>query len=496
LIKRTYRILNEFRLECIAFVVGLIVLTFELTAARIVAPYLGSTIYTWTSIIGVILAALAVGYSAGGILADKRKEKSDIIVLLVVAAIVIIFINITKEQILRFVSDLPLPLQISSLSASVILFALPTIFLGAVMPYLVKLNINELATSGRKVAHIEAASTLGSLVGTFLTGYILFGFIGTQNLLTMCALVLLLSSFIIYTKKFLWQRIVVIALTIGLSFLSPSPSMVGFIKEIDTAYSRVIVRDIDIRGNDVRVLQTDSIGLQSGIKIKNSDELAFEYTKALANAVAIKPHAKNHLIIGGGAYTLPEYLATTYPESRIDTVEIDGGLASISRSYFDFDQPKNLNIIQADGRQFLNSTDKSYDIIVLDAFNSIVPPFQLLTRQAVQKTKQSLAVNGIVTANIISAIDGSKSQLLKAVNSTYKKEFSFVGLYQVSTKSPRDLQQNLLLIASNDKQIKHKIKKLSDSSLQFSELYKARIDNISDTKILTDDYAPIERYSL
>jgi len=492
--KKTYNFYDEFRLEIIAFFVGLIILTFELTAARIVAPYLGSTVYTWTSIIGVILAALAVGYSVGGIIADKRKNRNDIVVLLVAAATTISLVNITKEQILRVISEVSMPLQLQSLIASLLLFAIPTIFLGAVIPYLVKLNIKDLASTGRKVAHIDAASTVGSLVGTFLTGYVLFGYIGTRNLLLLCSVVLILTSFIIKTKQYVWQRIFVLLALLIMSMLSPSPSLSGFVEDIDTAYNRVIVREFNLRGREVRVLQTDSLGLQSGIYTNNSDELAFEYTRALANVADLRPQAKRQLIIGGGAFTLPEYIAKKYPKTIVDAVEIDGDLVEISKKYFDLNQPSNLNIIQADGRQYLNQTSNKYDVITMDAFNSIIPPFQLLTRQAVQQSKRALSQDGIVTANIFSAAEGPRSSLMRAIYSTYKSEFKYVSIYRIAPRLQKNSQQNLLLIASDKAISKSQSVKID---LEFESILNAQVTaQFSGQKILTDDLAPVERYSL
>ncbi len=493
---KIHNVLVEWRLEIVAFVTGFVILAFELTAARVVAPYLGSTIYVWTSIIGVILAALAVGYIIGGVLADKRKKLSDLVVFLLAAALVIASLALIKDWAVRVISELPFPLQLQAFFASLLLFALPTVLLGMVMPYLARLNITDLNTSGRKLSRIDAAGTVGSLAGTFMTGYFLFGLVGSRQLLTILALALVAVSFLLGAKKY-YVGGVVVALVVMMSFfVSSRPLLSGYISESDTRYSRVIVRDIDYLGHQVKVLQTDGQSLQSGVYSSGSKELVFDYTQAFASTSELKPNAKNVLIIGGGAFTFPEYIAKKQPTAQIDTVEIDSKLTAISRQSFDFDQPANLSVINKDGRQYLNQTNKPYDMIFLDAFNSIVPPFQLLTEQAVQRMRGNLLNNGVVVANFIARppMSGSSS-LIEAAYSTFKTEFRYVNVYKVSPWLPSNATQNLLLVASNT-DLSSELKNIASNQPQFAGVLDEHIQITATSNKLTDDYAPIERLVL
>ena len=474
---------------------GLVVLAFELTAARVVAPYLGATIYTWTSIIGVILAALAAGYAWGGVLADARKRHSDVVLLLMAAALLISVVNLFKDSLLAWLVQIDWPLQLQSFGASLLLFAPATFLLGAVAPYLARLCITDVATSGRRLSRIEAAGTLGSLAGTFLTGYVLFGLVGTSHILILLALALLLASFLMDLKKYLYVRLALIVLAVSFGLLASKPLLSGFIKEIDTAYSRVIIRDLNHGGEQVRVLQTDNYGLQSGIYIDGRPELAFAYIRAFAHTAELKPTAQRQLVVGGGAFTFPEYLARHFPSSQVDAVEIDPRLIGISRDYFNFRRPDNLNVISADGRHFLNTVGAKYDAVYLDAFNSLVPPFQLLTKEAVERIQARLRSDGMVAANIISAAKGPRSGLIQHVYSTFKTTFPDVRVYQVESANPAT-PQNLLLLAG---------KSIDDVALdtiaghrsEFAALLQNKLDlRYNSGLVMTDGYAPVERLAL
>lgn len=472
---------TKYKLEFINFIVGAAVLTFELTASRIAAPYIGTSIYIWTSIIGVILASLALGYWLGGKLADLRKRGEDIVLLLVLAAALILFVNIIKDPLLGAVTDNSLSLQAQALLASLLLFTAPTIVLGMISPYLARLNITKLADSGQKLANISAWGTIGSLVGTFLTGYVLFGLVGTRHLLIGIALVLLVVSFVMSVRTYLAARLLFAVAILLQFFTSPALGFTNIQADLDTRYSRVTVRDTVYGSQPVRVLQMDRQYWQSGVFLDGNKTLVFPYTQVFYSLAQSNPNASKHLIIGGGAFTFPEFLARSMPGSEVDVVEIDGGLVNIAKQYFDFKQPPNLEVIVADGRQYLNTNDKKYSLIFLDAFSSVEPPFQLFTKQAAEKARNSLASTGSIAINVISAVEGQEAQMLRSIISTYSKVFSSVEVYQADLGTSNAQRQNLIVVAGA-------------KSLQTSiGSYRLSLDNLAPGAVLSDDFAPVER---
>lgn len=485
------------RLESVAFVVGFTVMTFELAAARIVAPHLGATIYSWTSIIGVILAALAVGYASGGIIADARKRTADIVLMLTLAALTFVAIILFKENLLGWISAKDLPLQLQGLYASLLLFAPPTLLLGMASPYLSRMSITDVETSGHRLSRVEAAGTIGSLVGTFLTGYILFSLIGSHAIVIFLGILLIVASFLLGYRKYLAVRFITLALILLAGSISSKPQLGGLVQQFDTAYSHITIRDISNGAQRIRVLQTDNSGLQSGVYADGRDNLAIPYIRAFAYAANLKPQAERHLIIGGGAFTFPEFLAKRNPASSVDTVEIDSKLPEVSRQYFDFEQPKNLSIITADGRQFLNTNKVNYDMIFIDAFNALVPPFQLMTVEAANRMQASLKPDGIVAANIISASSGYRSELIRYAYNTFKTSYTHVSVYRVDQRYPAYSRQNMLLLASNRPIDEDRLTQATANDRLLRSMTSGKLALFNDpSRILTDDYAPIERLAL
>lgn len=485
-------ILKKYRLEVVSFTVGLVILAFELAAARVVAPYIGTTIYTWTSIIGVILAALAVGYWYGGYVADTRKKQQDVVLLILAAAGLIFVINLVKDWVLSQISHTELPLRAQAFFGSLFLFAPPTIALGAVSPYLARLSLTGLGTSGHHIARIGAAGTAGSLVGTFLTGYLLFGFIGSRNILNILVILLVINSFILSTRKLLIPRILLLLAAFFGLFSPVGLRLAGVISDVDSRYQRIVIRNIEYIGRPARILQTDSLGWQSGIYLDKKDELVFPYIRAFGYAAATKKAATDYLIIGGGAFTLPAYLATTNTRSQVDVVEIDDAMPQISQKYFNYKPLDNLKIIAADGRQFLNQNSKKYDFVFIDAFTALTPPFQLLTIEAAQKQSFALKPSGVVAANIISAQSGSKSEMIKSVYNTYRQVFKHISVLQVIGGTDPHQRQNLLLLAS-DYPLDLKILQAGTQIPEAKRLFGSPIIIEDSSLILTDDFAPVER---
>lgn len=485
--------LQKYRLELVSFFVGGTILAFELTAARVVAPYIGTTIYTWTSVIGVILAALAAGYAVGGKVADQRKASQDVVWLLAGAAAALLLVNLTKDWLLGNVAEMSISLRWQALLASVLLFSFPTFLMGMISPYLARLSITKLSSSGASLARISAAGTVGSLAGTFVTGFLLFSVVGSRYILTWLSIFMVLTSFLLALRFALATRTLLLLMGLLMLLYSPHATIASasVLEDLDTAYSRVIVNDRMYENRPIRVLQTDDSAWQSGVYLDGSKELVFGYTRAFAEVLKTRPNASNVLVIGGGSYSFPEFIASAYPTTKIDVIEIDTKLTDIAIEYFNFKQPQNLHIINQDGRQFLNNNRQKYDMIFMDAFSSMVPPFQLMSQQAVERLSSSLTPDGLVILNAISAASGGKSKISGSIAATYESVFKEVAFYQVDANFPKTISQNLLLVASKEPFSPGLDKALTSSGAGAFHT-KDTPASFAYTKVLTDDFAPVE----
>ena len=169
-------------------------LIIEIVAGRLLAPTLGVSLYTWTSVIGVVLLGVSIGNFAGGQLADRWPRRTTVALIYLAASLASLLIL----GLVRYVDSLELPhgapaiLQVLWLNA--LLFLVPATILGAATPVLTRLSLHAVEEGGRVVGRIQAAASLGSIVGTFLTGFVLISAFGTRRIVAGVALALLLLA--------------------------------------------------------------------------------------------------------------------------------------------------------------------------------------------------------------------------------------------------------------------------------------------------------------
>ncbi len=466
--------------ECVAFITGFVLMAFELAASRILAPTIGTSTYVWTSVIGAMIAALAAGYAAGGWLADNRADKTDIVWLLLMSALTVLITCIFYEDTLSTISSLIHDPRLQGVIASIILFVPTSFLLGMTSPYLARLRIHSVQTTGRSVAGLSASNSVGGIVGTFFTGFVFFTIIGSRQTMVLLALILIACSWLVVPLEQRRTRIITsIALFAVLMLQLTMPVRASIVASIDTASSHYTIRDISLEGKPVRVLIMGPGGWQTGVYLDGSDNLAFDYTRKLANVVAAAPHKDKVLILGGGAFSLPEYLGKQYPKSTIDVVEIDPELPKIAKKYFGYKPTPNVRTFTEDARTYLKNTADRYDIIVVDVYNDASVPFALTTREYTAALKNALVPDGIITANIIAAATPDCMPLLASIHGSYASSFRNSAYYPLLDLSLQT-EQNIVAVYSNH-------------PLDWTSVMPGNISvRFNSGRDLTDDYAPIE----
>ncbi|KKP57535.1 MAG: Spermine synthase [Candidatus Moranbacteria bacterium GW2011_GWF1_34_10] len=488
--------INKYILEMTVFICGAVVMIFELVGSRILAPYLGTSIFVWTSLIGIILGSLSVGYYWGGKIADKKVTFGGLAGIIFLAAFFIGLTALLKDVLILFlITSLP-QIKVTSVLSSIILFSPASILLGMVSPYVAKLKLNSLASAGATVGNLYAVSTAGSIGGTFLAGFYLIPSFGVNKILIALAIIILLISVFLDKKRFFKVKfILLVALCLG-SF-SENGLYYFFGKknfvDINTAYSRIwIYDDFDSKTKkEARYLMMNNV-MNSGMFLE-SDELVFDYLKYYHLAKHFKPDFKKTLMLGGAAYAFPKDFLLKYPEASMDVVEIDPMVTELAKKYFRLADNPQLNIYHEDGRMYLNRTQEKYDVIFGDAFSSYYSiPHQLTTQEAVRKNYEILNDDGMVILNIISAIDGEKGKFLRAQYQTYKSIFPQVYLFLVGSATDGGEFQNIMIVALKS----NKVASLTSSDQEINEylahLWKKPIPK--DLPILTDDYVPVDYY--
>lgn len=479
--------MRRFALEIIVFMTGAVVMTLEITASRLLAPYMGTSLPVWTSIIGVILASLAVGYWLGGRLADRRSDTHTLALLLLLPAGWILLIVLCNEPLLAaLVGNFRISLITLSTIATVLLLAGPSVLLGMVSPYAVKLKLQTLANAGSVVGRLGALATVGSIVGTFLAGSVLLSLLGTRSVFLLLAATLVLLSLLCGSMRRtqLALTLVIFLATAGLAFASTeNPRRI----DIDTDYSRIWVLDDGV----VRTLYIGG-STHSAMFVSRPDSLVYEYTKYYRLAKHFRPDLTRTLMIGGGAYSYPKIFLREFPKASMDVVEIDPMVTDIARKHFELKDDPRLTIFHEDGRVFLNRGGEQYDVIFGDAFGSYYSlPYQLTTLESVRRTYDLLTPNGLTIINTISSLEGRKSKFFRAEYHTLKKVFPHVYAFPVTTDDPRVVQNIMLVAAKGTDSLP-----LHSDNPEFDEMLQKNWQKpiSDDLPILTDDFAPVDQY--
>ena len=321
--------IDRWRLILIVFVSSACVMVLELVAGRIVAPYIGVSIFAWTSVIGVVLAGVSLGNALGGRLADRWASPRLLGIILALSGLAAL--SILAVDVLGRFTDLDsitletLPLLAALGALTVLLFFVPCTILGAISPVVVKLAVRDLAQTGSTVGRIYAAGTAGSIAGTFLTGFWLISRFGTHAVVWGAGLLLAALGLLLLARcRWLWA-FPALLLAAGAVMPIVGPEWLHGPCTRETNYFCIQVRDEEHGGDPVRVLYLDRL-LHSFSSLDDPTRLLYEYEQMYAEATAYQgqrqarsanaAHPLRALFIGGGGYTFPRYVDALYPGQR------------------------------------------------------------------------------------------------------------------------------------------------------------------------------------
>ena len=553
-------------LALVVFLNGMAVMVLEMVGARLLAPWLGTSVVVWTSLIGVILACLSLGYWLGGRLADsylrpvaapKPEKKSGkarrpapkadnaetplagtadddaaasaraaniravaMLSNLLAGASVTVFITAMLQGVMLPALAKAVPsLHLAAVLAALLLFALPSMLCGMVSPYAVRLAITDSETSGAVIGRLNAVSTVGSIVGTFLGGFVLISWFGSMETTLGVSAILLATAALVRLKPALSK--VALALCLVLAAFAHKSYTAYMIEAenapigVDTLYSSVRVADGLLEGRPVKLLFTDPGSCQSASFVDTPAELAFAYTKFYALGTSMNPAAKRILMLGGGGYSVPKWLLAgrselASPDFSLDVVELDPGITDLARKYFQTptDDPR-MRVFHEDARTFVNRTAAAlpagaagpYNLIFADIFNSYYSvPFHVGTVEAAQKVHALLAEDGIYIMNIITAVNGDNGRLLRSIRNAFAEVFGEVHLFPVQSAYDGTMVQNVMLLAFRTPRPLPDAAKPGLSPHIASMLSHRWTSPLppseKDVPPLRDNFAPVERYTL
>ena len=485
---------------------GCATMILELAGSRLVAPFFGTSLIVWTALIGIIMTSLCLGSWLGGALADKRPEAKILGRILMAAAVITASTAFASNYILTGIQDMRVNLYVSSVYSAVSIFAPSSLLFGMVQPFCARLALQSVSGSGAVVGRLSALNSAGSILGTFLGGFVLISLFPSGVILMIVASIAALLSVLVYTGA--WRKIIagivffavsggtLCALKLGLPY-----SPVG--EHIDTQYNHItIAESIDRRnGRRVRIMITDPDAAQSLMYVDSPNELVSDYTKFYDLAFHYNPSATRVLMLGGGGYCVPKHIISERPGASIDVVELDPGVTETARKYFALEDHPRMRIYHEDARTFLNRSQysgiESYDVIFMDTFNSAtVIPFQLATVEAGERLHSLLKPGGVLVVNIISSVYGPKSGVFHGIYKAFSQSFGTMMIFPANAPEPKyaGALQNIMLVAGDFVPSTSEPNGKYSSFLSHQWLQPFTPDSV--VPAFTDSFAPVERYAL
>jgi MFS family permease len=473
-----------------AFIGSGCLLILEIDGGRILAPAIGISLYTWTSVIGVVLAGISIGNWLGGRIADRRPGRSILSYEYLLGAAASGLILILSRDLGSVAAPESWPADLQVLWLAAILLFLPSLVLGMVTPMIVKLSLTSLDETGRVVGRIQAAASLGSILGVFLTGFWLISAFGTRAIVadvTVALLILAVASNPFWAE--LPPRAARAAGTVGggavLVTLIVTVLTLTYTEDCTRESDYYCIRVSSDETGQYRQLSLDLL-IHGIVNPADPSQLIYPYEKLYGQVIDGKyGNSKapvSAFAIGGGTYTLPQWLAKNHHGTTL-VAEIDKEVTEVARDDLGFTDTPAIRIIHKDARPVLRDRPKGerYDLVLGDAFGDIAIPYHLVTREFNEIVKDHLKPNGLYLVNVV---DGVHYDFLRSYVKTLMKTFPQVRL--IVEPGGAQGEQNTFVLAAG-------FQPPPQTPTMASPAQLASFLNERDATTLTDDHVPVDQ---
>ncbi|MFT8703883.1 spermidine synthase [Bifidobacterium aquikefiricola] len=500
------------------FFSGMAVMAAELGAQRLLAPYFSSSQIVWTIIIGTIMIAMALGNVWGGRQADKNPDPDLLYRRIMFAAVWLALVPLVGKYVIIAISGLLIVtistnfLILAAFISCMVIFVPPLFLLGTVTPGLVKFTTDSLKDNATIVGRLGACNTVGSILGTFLPTFLTIPTVGTFVTFLIFAGILLALPLVYFFsgRTYIITSIVCIVLFVGSAIVSPLSGFAFWERNLayegESEYNYLQVKNL----SDRTILSTNVLfGVQS-VTMKAGGLTGLYYDTALA-APALAAHAQSALILGMGTGTYARQLREYYPSMSITGVEIDQSITNLAHRYFS--EPDDIPVSTYDGRAWLASDKKTYDVIMVDAYQDITIPFQMSTTEFFTLVRKHLNPGGVMVVNMNMISDG-KGSINEALEATISSVFEEGSSSKRPASSPLVATADVPDTTNRELFAKKPMNRsdgLSSESLPETTMQRTGSDDLaaamssltlrmtpvmssSDTSryVLTDDKAPVE----
>ncbi|HVM90723.1 MAG TPA: fused MFS/spermidine synthase [Verrucomicrobiae bacterium] len=467
----------------IVFLASFCLMLVQIVAGRALAPFVGTSVYAWTGVIGATLAGLIFGSAAGGYLADRDASRKSLGQVLMCAGVATLLSNLVILLTGEYIAgSMPLVMRVWLMSIGA--FFPAAYFLAMVSPLAARLSVHELGDAGRIVGRLSAIGAVGNIAGVLLAAYVLIPVIGTKALLTGVAVGLICLGIGVASGHALWKnRLMFLVLLFLVADL-----FLPRVCQTETAYYCIrVIETRNTAGAPVEILRLDHL-VHSYVNQVDPRDLGYGYEREYANLIsnrAVTSTAFSALFIGGGGYVLPRYIEAEYPHATSVVAEIDPGVTAFNHASLGLSSTTTIMTRNEDARQYvLRGGDPPFDFVFGDAFNDFSVPTHLTTVEFQRLLKSRMKPDGIYALNIID--DARYGKFLAAMIRTLSAVWKHV---EVDTQAPTIIagRNTVVLFASDDP--------IPTSTLEFvshEEVEAFLKDHV--TPILTDDFAPTDRY--
>jgi predicted membrane-bound spermidine synthase len=480
-------------------------LVLEIVAGRLLAPYVGMSLYTWTAIIAVVLAGFSIGHWIGGRLADAGCDARAGARRIAVALTLASMSSLAVLVLLRLLSGPLLSAELTPVLAIVLLaaalFLLPSLFVGIVSPILTKLAVD--ASPGRHgeaIGRMYALGAVGAIAGTLATGYLFIAWIGSIGTVVTVAVIYaaLAAAFALRARAFGVVVSLFAILGTGFGFAAVRTKALLSPCTAESDYYCIRIDDFARHsGRPSAVMVLDH--LAHGINDRDDPKLLYSTYLHFLDEYArrrLDDRTPSVFVIGGGALTLPRAWASDPSPPKVHVAEIDPAVTTAARAHMWVRPDAGIDITHGDGRAILQRLppQPQFDVVFGDAFHDISIPAHLVTREFHQAVRARLKADGFYAVNVIET--GRGPRFLASLVRTLAQDFAAVEVW-LDADDARSVQRiNYVVVAAHAPtpgDLLHSQRGIRRSWLRLSAQQLASRADVANAPILTDDFAPVDR---
>lgn len=501
-----------------AFIAGGSVMILELLAFRLIARHLGSSNYTVTAIIGVVLGGLAAGNFLGGYLADRFRLGRLLSLLFVLSSAACFAVPVVNHLVGEWTALFYLSWPKRIAAHVTLTFLVPSVVLGTIGPVVAKMALLRSIHVGRTVGSVYALGALGSIVGTFACGFLLIPNFGNHAVIQCLGGLLAGMAIVSGTREWLpygWGGAAIVLMAIG---LAPWPwaRTVGADWGMRESITPLVLFDADSEYGHVRVEQSHEVpGLRlmildkldhSYVNLHRPEDLLYSYERvysAITDHVAGSRDAVRALILGGGGYTHPRHILRRRPHSFVEVAEIDPVVTEAAMVAFGLTPDPRMKIVHLDARQHLADLLRRkpvprFDFVFLDAVNDFNVPFHLTTLECQRMIDSLLTPDGVFLMTLIDVMEvgGFLGSTLKTLRETFPYCECFCAGVRGGVLNPSGRYTFVIASSKKDWQLNRLALAADLEALRLTDEQKNDLIGRPEAIVLTDDHAPVEHLLL